>query len=72
MSEYIVAVARDRRASAPSDWKVRVREVKGVKIKRETPARLIIDASPPSIRQVREQVGIWCRIEPVIAHELLS
>lgn len=71
MAEYVIAVARDKRSTAPVDWKLRVQRVKGVKVTQESPARLVIDAPPLIIEKVRRIVGSWCRIEPIIGHHVM-
>lgn len=67
--QYIVAVKRECRQQAPSDWRQRVRRLPEVTIvgSGDMP-RLLVEVSPRGLEQLRQAVGPYCHIEKVIMH----
>jgi len=73
-AEYVVALKRSSRDSAPDDWASQLADLKGVEAAPSPPdaARLQIRATDDGIQRVKEALGDACHIEPVIAHRPLE
>ena len=70
MSQYAVAIRRERREQAPDDWKDQLAKVDGVAVVGDTTGRtVLIEASAEARARVRERLGDDCHIEPVIRHQ---
>lgn len=70
MPKYVLAVKRGKRGTAPDDWLERVRRVPGVKLEKSASAdRAQIEARSDALPELREAVGEYCHIEPVIPHK---
>lgn len=69
MTTYIVAVKRECRAQAGADWAEALRDVPGVEADVPGGARRArVRATDDGVRRLRERVGTYCHIEPVIEH----
>lgn len=74
MATYIVAIKRERRDEASPDWIDILRETPGVEITGTSDAspmtgRITLRATADGIEAVRERMGTYCHVEPVIEHD---
>jgi hypothetical protein len=70
MSRYVVAIKREQRSAAPSDWLERLERIEGLEVQgRHNPYRVQITASDEAIRTARHRMGDLLHIEPLIIHE---
>lgn len=70
-ADYVIAIKRQHRASAPSNWQERILALPGVDSPR-TPAsadRMQIHADSGALEKVREILGEIAHIEPLILHK---
>lgn len=65
---YVVAVRRDQRDSIPGDWLEQLGATKGISVVGSSHGRAQITASKASLAKVREELGEYLHIEPVIPH----
>ena len=77
--EFIIAVKRETREHAPSNWIETIRATPGVRIlgegRTERPAierRIRIEASATGIAEVRRQFADFCHIEAPVMHDFSS
>jgi hypothetical protein len=69
MSTYIIAVKREMRQTAPTNWLDMLRDIEGLTIRgASNPQRVQVEASDEAIEEVRRRLGQWCHIEPAILH----
>lgn len=70
---YVIAVKRERREAASSNWKEPLRSIAGLRIIGDNdPLRVQVEASDEAISEVRRVLGHLCHIEPVIEHRPLN
>lgn len=69
--EYIVAVRRDRRQDAPPDWLRRLGETEGITVIGSSGRRAQVRGDEEPIERLREAMGSYLHIEPVIPHRRL-
>ncbi len=67
-SRYIVALRRDQQADAPADWVERIGALKGVSVVGATAKRAQVAADDDGIQRLRDALGSYTHIEPVIKH----
>lgn len=65
---YIVAVRRSQRKLAPEDWLDRLRQTEGVSVVGESYGRAQITADRQGLARVRDELGSFLLIEPLIRH----
>ena len=65
---YIVAIRRDCRDRAPEDWVERLTHVEGVSIIGASARRAQIAADDGAVERLREDLGAYAHVEPVIEH----
>jgi hypothetical protein len=65
---YIVAIRRDCRHDAPTDWVERLNRVDGVSVIGASDRRAQIAADDCAVERVREDLGAFALVEPVIEH----
>ncbi|MTI03030.1 hypothetical protein [Roseibium sp. RKSG952] len=71
MTDYVMAIRRERRGSEPADLTQQITNVPGVVNVTPGPSgRIVISASPAGIAEVKNRFGELCRIEPIILHDL--
>lgn len=71
--QYVIAVKRERREAAPSNWKQPLRSIAGLRIiGDDDPLRVQVEASDEAIAEVRRVLGHLCHIEPIIRHRPLN
>ena len=63
--QYVIAVKRDRAASAPADWQDQFAEIEGVSLLGATQGRAQFVAQPDAAEQVRNALGDDFHIEEV-------
>lgn len=68
VNTYIVAVKRDQQAEAPDDWVDQIGALDGVSVTGTTGKRAQISADDDGIQRVRDTIGSYTHIEPVIEH----
>ena len=70
MSRYIIAFKREYRSGAPADLAGSVRDIQGLDVCGDPGlSRILVDATPAAIEQVRQLLGDICHIESPIEHE---
>ena len=69
---YIVALRRSQREHAPADWLERLGATDGVSVVGSSSNRAQITADDASLERVRDELGTWLRIEPVIEHPVIE
>ncbi|HET9369897.1 MAG TPA: hypothetical protein VFO19_06605 [Vicinamibacterales bacterium] len=68
--QFVVAVKRDARATAPADWIEQVRRTPGVTVLgAANPNRVQIRATADAIRHLRETLADCLHVEPIVRHE---
>jgi hypothetical protein len=67
-STYIVALRRDRRDDAPSDWIDLLRQLEGVSVVGASSRRAQVLADHDGVERLRDAVGPYTHIEPAIEH----
>ena len=77
MAVYVIAVKREWRAQVGSDWLDTLREAPGVEMRggetvRLDARRVTVRATDDGLAALRERLGAFCYIEPVISHEQQS
>ena len=73
MSEYLIAVKRNQRDSAPPNWEKELSGIKGLVLKSSGRTRRArVHATPEAIEELRERLSDTCNIEPVIHHRALN
>lgn len=65
--QYVIAVKRDRAASAPEDWQDQLAQIEGVSLLGATQGRAQFVAHPDAAEQVRAALGDDFHIEEVAA-----
>jgi hypothetical protein len=65
---YIVALRRDQQADAPTDWVDRIGALEGVSLIGATGKRAQVDADDDGLQRLRDEIGSFTHIEPVIEH----
>lgn len=71
-SAYVVALKRDRRASAPSDWAAQVRRIAGVTVIGDaSDQRMQIEATDEAIREIQHRFAEDLHVEPVLPRQRL-
>ena len=65
---YVVAVRRDQRDAVPDDWVDRLGATEGISVVGSSYGRAQIVATKASLVKVREELGEFLHIEPVIPH----
>lgn len=69
MNTYVIAVKREMRGTAPANWAESVTTVPGIVVCGDTDGpRIQVEATPEAIREIKERVGVFCHIEPLIEH----
>ena len=69
MDKYIIAIRRESRATAPTDWVEFLRGIPGLHLASSAnPTRIQVEASPEAIEDARRRVGQFAYIEPVMLH----
>lgn len=69
MGSYVIAIKREQRAAAPSDWQERLGRIEGLEVlKGHSPDRVQVRASEEAIRTARHRLGNLLHIEPIIPH----
>lgn len=71
VAQYVLAIKRERRDSAPPDWLERVQNVPGVDVLGASAIRVTIEAEQTAIEELAEDIGSFCIIEPLISHHTL-
>ena len=66
--KYIIAPKREFRNSVPPDWQERLKQIKGVRVIADQPARLQVQATPQVIAKVSSMFGGMYHIEAIIPH----
>jgi hypothetical protein len=67
--QFVVALRRDARESAPADWIDQVRRTPGVTVVGDAnPSRVQIRATTDGIRCLRETLS-FVHIEPIVIHD---
>lgn len=72
MSTYVIALARDKRDTAPPDWQDRIRSDPDVRVQSATPRRVVVDAPARAIPRLQRELGAYCHIEPMVEHRPLD
>jgi hypothetical protein len=67
-NRYIVALRRDQQADAPSDWVDRIGALEGVSVVGTTGKRAQVAADDDGLRRLRDELGSFTHIEPIIEH----
>lgn len=67
-SRYIVALRRGGQTEAPPDWVDRIAAMPGVSVIGATSKRAQVAADDEGIRLVRDAIGSYTHIEPLITH----
>lgn len=71
MDKYVIAVKRGHRSKGLTDLADVVEDIEGLEIHRTAREdRLLVEASPEAIEEVRHRLGDTCHIERVIEHRL--
>lgn len=68
LHKYIIAVKREKRASAPLDWQKILYEIEGIEIIGGSGKIMQIQATDEAIEIVRSRLSSFCYIEPIITH----
>ena len=69
MESYVIAIRREARDKAPPGWQELLQDIQGLTIHpAANPSRIQVEASAEAIERVRQLVGGFCHIEPVIYH----
>lgn len=70
---YIIAIKRERRDTASSNWKEPLRSIAGLAIVGDDdPLRVQVEATDKAIAEARRLLGDCCHIEPIIMHRPLD
>lgn len=70
MGSYVIAVKREQRSEAPSDWQERLGRIEGIEVLGgRNPYRVQVRASEEAIRTARHRWGNLLHIEPAILHD---
>ena len=70
--KYVIAVKREKRSDAPADWVDQLKEISEVSIVgKPTTSRILAEASPQAIEKVKNLIGDFCHIEPLIIRKPL-
>jgi len=70
MSSYVIAIKRELRAQAPSDWQERLAGIEGLEIQgSHSPYRVQVTASEKAISTAQHRMGDLLHIEPLVLHE---
>lgn len=71
--QYIVALKRTHRGQAPEDWIAALEALPGVHVTGQAGGvRVQVDATDQGVTNLRQAVGSYCHIEPVLPHERLG
>ena len=70
--QYIIAVRREARETAPKDWIQQLGAQDGVEVVGESARRVQIRATPEAIQSVHHLVGAYCHIEKLAFRKPLS
>lgn len=65
---YVVAIRRSQRQLAPEDWLDRLRSTEGVSVVGSSSGRAQITADAQALARVRDELGTYLLIEPLIQH----
>lgn len=72
MSEYLIAVKREKRCQIPPNWEELLSGIEGLIVKGAGRNRRVrVDATPEAIEEARERLSDSCYIEPVMHHQPL-
>ncbi len=71
VDQYVIAIKREARASAPKNWIEIISAVEGTELLGAGPKRMQMRATPEAFKTVRELVGAFCYIEKMIIHKPL-
>jgi hypothetical protein len=72
MKRYVIAVKREQRAVASTDWSDALRGIEDLKIhSTSNPSRIQVDASDQAIAEARRVLGDLCHIEPALPHRFV-
>lgn len=63
-AEYVVALRREQRATAPADWLERISRISGVQIEGRYENRATIEADPAGLAALTQELGWLLLIEP--------
>lgn len=67
---FVVAVKREERKNAPSDWVEALCRIEGVAVREIQPRQIIVRASPAGIGRVRDRFGSLLYVEELIPHSI--
>ena len=70
--QYVIALKRDGRESAPKDWIELLGAQDGVEVMGASAKRVQIRATTEAIQSVRSLVGAYCHIEKLVLRKPLS
>lgn len=65
---YVVAVRRESRASAPSDWLETLGSLPGVSVVGASDVRAQVEATAEGAERIRAELGAFCHVEEAVAH----
>jgi hypothetical protein len=65
---YAVAVKRERRSDVPLDWQQQLAACAGAEILGQSAGRVVASLSPAALAEVRQQLGSWLHVEPLVPH----
>ena len=69
VASYIVALRREHREDAPSDWVEQLNALEGVSVIGASSKRAQVSADDQGIERLRDALGSYTHIEPIIEHE---
>lgn len=72
LTEYILAIRRDARDTAPPDWLERVQRIHGVTLITESPGRARVSVDDEAYQRLVDAIGSFCHVEPLIPHHVLG
>ena len=69
---YVIAVKRERRGEAPSDWKASLAGIENLTVRDSANVlRVHVEATAEAIEVARERLGDLCHIEAEILHRTM-
>ena len=72
MSEYLIAVKREKRNSVNPHWEEILSGIRGLILKSSGRRRRVrVDATPEAIEEARARLADICYVEPVMDHRPL-
>ena len=70
---FTIAVKREERTSVPANWQDTVMKTDGITVVScNENLSITCTASESALKQLTEQLGQYCHIEPLVSHDLLS